>query len=143
MFGLSIIGESLFALEATRSDPKIQQALRIAIAIGEDAAFAYQLPIVPTQIENGRDAYRAMIQPSLARDEALQYARRSLELSMADCQISQGAVLIRAEQAYCATALLGGGSECDRTLAIDVPAERLYDSFRSQVPKPNPQGYWL
>jgi hypothetical protein len=116
--GLSIIGESLFASEATRSDPEIQQALQIAIAIGEDAAFAYKLPLVPTQIESGRDAYRALMRSSPARDEALQYARSFLLRSTADHKKLQGAVLNRAEQAYCAAALLVGGSEPDRALAV-------------------------
>jgi len=116
--GLSIVGKSVFTLEATQSDPEIQQALQIAIAIGEDAAFAYKLPLVPTQIENGRDAYRAMMRSSPVRDEALQYARRSLQRSMAERQMLQSAVLRRTEQAYCAAALLMGGNASDRALAI-------------------------
>jgi hypothetical protein len=115
---LGIVQESLLTWEATQSDPEIQQAVQIAIAIGEDAAFAYQLPLVPTQIESGRDAYRALMRSSPARDEALQYARRSLQRSTADRKKLQGAVLARAEQAYCAAALLVGGSESDRALAV-------------------------
>jgi actin-like ATPase involved in cell morphogenesis len=116
--GLSIVGKSVFTVEATQSDPEMQQALQIAIAIGEDAAFAYKLPLVPTQIENGRDAYRALMRSSPIRDQALPYARRSLQRSIADHQMLQGAVLSRTEQAYCAAALLMGSNESDRALAV-------------------------
>jgi molecular chaperone DnaK (HSP70) len=118
LYSLGIVGESQLDWEATQSDPEIQQAIQLAIAIGEDAAFAYKLPLVPTQIQSGRDAYRALMPSSPARDEALQYARRFLQPSTADCKKLQGAVLNRAEQAYCAAALLVGGSESDRALAV-------------------------
>jgi len=127
---LGIVQEPLLTLEATQSDPEVQQALQIAITIGEDAAFAYKLPLVPTQIESGRDAYRALMRSSPARDEALPYARRSLQPSTADRKKLQGAVLSRAEQAYCAAALLVGSNESDRALAV-AAANQLANSLDS------------
>ncbi|HEY9743683.1 MAG TPA: hypothetical protein V6C90_24615, partial [Coleofasciculaceae cyanobacterium] len=57
---LGIVQESLLTWEATQSDPEIQQAVQLAIAIGEDAAFAYKLPLVPTQIESSPTVWIAM-----------------------------------------------------------------------------------
>jgi hypothetical protein len=128
--GLSIPGKSRFALDTTRSYSEIQRALQIAIAIGEDAAFAYKLPLVPTQIENGRDAYRALMRFPPAQDKALQYARRSLQQSNADRQMPQDAVLSRAEQAYCAATLLVAGNQSDRALAV-AATNRLANSLDS------------
>ena len=115
---LSIIGESLFSSEAIKSDPEIVQALRTAIAIGEDAFLAYyQLPIVPTQIRSGRDAWSALMQLSSLQNEALSSARRYLR----DHQKTLlNNVLNRTEQAYCAAALLIGGNEGDLGLAMSA-----------------------
>lgn len=116
LIGLALIGQALLA---TNLDNAIKQALREAMAMGEDSARAYGLSVVPTKIENGRDAYRAVMSKSEAQGKALAYARDTLQ-SYADknAKPGQGAVLDREEQAYCAATLLGGNDRANLGLAI-------------------------
>ncbi|MEG4217083.1 alpha-2-macroglobulin family protein [Microcoleus sp. Pol14C4] len=114
---LSTTGESLFGLAAVKSDRELEFALRSAIAIGEGAAAAYHLPIIPTQIANGRDAYRSFMGLASTRNEALLYARSYLKTKK---RTHQNNVINRSEQAYCAAVLLMAGENCDLRWALNT-----------------------
>ncbi|MEG4394120.1 hypothetical protein [Microcoleus sp. BROC3] len=114
---LSTIGESLFGLAEVKSDRELEFALQRAIAIGEGAAAAYHLPIIPTQIANGRDAYRSFMRLASTRKEALLYARSYLKTQEIR---HQNNVINRSEQAYCAAVLLMAGENCDLGLAFNT-----------------------
>ncbi len=131
LWSISLVGQPLLTPSAgnTAFDPEISRALQDAMAMGEDAAKAYKLELVPTQIESGRDAYRAIATNAPSHSNALAYARRTLQ-AYADNggNGAQGAVLAREEQAYCAAALLAGGDQSNMALAIGA-ANRLASSL--------------
>jgi hypothetical protein len=115
LLGLADLGESLFS---EGIDEELSQALRRAIAMGQDTAKAYRLPIVPQQINTGRDAYRALKRNSRLWEEALNYARSSLEQLTVNQGKQPGAVLLRQEKAYCTATLIMGGVPSDLRLAL-------------------------
>jgi hypothetical protein len=119
--GLALIGKPLFTSGANSYDPAITQALHEVVEMGQDAAKAYRLEMLPTKIENGRDAYRAVAGQAASEGEALEYARRTLK-SFAEKQnnASRGAVLNREEQAYCAAAVLAGNDQSNLGLAVEA-----------------------
>ncbi|NER37658.1 MAG: hypothetical protein F6J93_27465 [Oscillatoria sp. SIO1A7] len=137
--GLAFAGEGLLA--SPTLDPEIKEALKTAIAIGEDAAAAYKLELVPSKIKTGRDAYRAAMQkeePALrgiakllpgkksttsARNAALDYARDRLQKLAKNSTKKSGAVQFRQEIAYCAAALVAAGQGTDLNLAIAAANE--------------------
>ena len=141
--GLAFAGESLLA--DANLDPEIKEALLAAIAIGEDAAAAYKLELLPAKINTGRDAYRAVMQkepkelnrrgigelfkvktsPTSARNAALDYARIRLQKLAENSgeKAARGAVQFRQEIAYCAAALVAGGEGADLKLAIAAANE--------------------
>ena len=146
--GLAFAGKGLLA--SPTLDPEIKKALETAIAIGEDAAAAYKLELVPFKIKTGRDAYRAAMQKeksalqgitklfpgkalvTSARDAALDYARDRLQklAKKSGEKSAKGAVQYRQESAYCAAALVAAGDGEDLKLAI-AAANEIADSLDS------------
>jgi hypothetical protein len=109
LLGLAIIGQPLFN---GKLDPAIRQALEEAVTMGQDAAKAYKLPLIPNQIKNGRDAYRAVMLNGANHGQAVDYARQSLQqLSASATNPGGGAVIYREEQAYSAATLLAARTE--------------------------------
>lgn len=109
---LSYLGASSFQ----DLDGDLSEALKELQVMGEDALKAYRMPLVPEKIESGRDAFQVVLKKGKKQNEALSYARNSLQNQAAAA--GKGQVLAREEKAYAAATLLAGGIQADLLTAI-------------------------